>query len=159
MYGTILLLVSWLFFNGGNTQDMFRHRANDSAKICMNTLLSAFTSGLSATFLKPVVMGTYSENHRYDTGALTNGLLAGLVAITGSCDRCEPWSSFLIGLLAGLIYTFACKLVVKIGVDDPVEASMVHGACGIWGVIAVGIFDNKHGLISKSEDSWSFLGW
>jgi len=116
----------------------------------MCTLLSAFASGLVATFLKPVIMGTYSENHRYDTGALTNGLLAGLVAITGSCDRCEPWSSFLIGLLAGVVYTFACKLQAKLGVDDPVEASMVHGACGIWGVIAVGIFDNKNGLISNS---------
>lgn len=91
MYGTILLIISWLFFNGGNTQNMFLPRANSSGKICMSTLLSAFASGLTATFLKPVITGTYSENHRYDTGALTNGLLAGLVAITGNCDRCEPW--------------------------------------------------------------------
>lgn len=137
---------------------MFLPRANSSAKICMCTLLSAFSSGLGATFFKPVIMGT-CKSHRYDACALTNGMLAGLVAITGSCDSCEPWSAFLIGLVASVVYSFACKLVEKLGVDDPVEASMVHGACGMWGVIAVGIFDNKHGLISKSEDSWSFLGW
>lgn len=49
--------------------------------------------------------------------------------------------------------------MAKLGVDDPVEASMVHGACGMWGLIAVGIFDNKYGLISDSENSASFLGW
>ena len=48
----------------------------------------------------------------------------------------------MIGAIGSIAYIFACKLMRRLGVDDPVEASMVHGACGIWGLIAVGIFDN-----------------
>jgi len=57
-------------------------------KIMMCTLLSAATGGISSAFLKPLVMGTYSQNQRYDVGALTNGMLAGAVSITAVCDRC-----------------------------------------------------------------------
>lgn len=82
-----------------------------------------------------------------------------MVSITGVCDRCEPWSALIIGFMGSLTYSLACKLAKKVGVDDPIEASMVHGACGMWGLIAVGIFDTKYGLISNSLDSLSFMGW
>ncbi len=68
-------------------------------------------------------MRTYSKKSRYDVGALSNGILAGLVAITGVCDRCEPWSAFVIGLIGGIIYTLACLIEKVLGVDDPIEAS------------------------------------
>ena len=142
VYGTILLLVSWLFFNGGSTLDIFVPRENNVPKIMMVTILSGMTGGLTAAFLKPFVMKTYSKKNRYDVGALSNGILAGLVAITGVCDRCEPWSAFVIGLCGGVIYTLACKLNEAINVDDPIEASQVHGFNGMWGCIATGIFDN-----------------
>lgn len=142
VFGTILLLVSSLFFNGGSTMDMFLPRQNNAPKIMMCTIISGATGGLSSAFLKPLIAGTYSRTRRYDVGALTNGVLAGLVSITGVCDHCEPWSAFFIGLIGSLQYSLACKLWKKLGVDDPIEASQVHGACGIWGLIAVGIFDN-----------------
>lgn len=91
-------------------------------------------------------------------GALSNGILAGLVSISGVADRCEPWSAFLIGIIGSVAYIFSCMAVKKLGVDDPIEACMVHGGCGIWGTIAVGIFDNKLGLISSSPDSFAFFG-
>ena len=159
VFGTILLWVSWLFFNGGSTLSMFQPRANNAPKIMMVTILSAVTGGLVAAFFKPLVMRTYSKRQRYDVGALSNGILAGLVSITGVCDRCEPWSAFLIGLLGGIFYTLACLLERGIGVDDPIEASQVHGFVGMWGLIAVGIFDNEYGLVSGHEDSGKFFGW
>ena len=110
VYGTIMLWVSWLFFNGGSAMSMFQPRANNPSKIMMVTILSAVTSGLVAAFLKPFVMKTYSKKNRYDVGALSNGLLAGLVAITGVCDRCEPYSACIIGLCGGIVYVLACKL-------------------------------------------------
>jgi len=107
----------------------------------MVTLLSAASGGIVSAFLKPLIMGTYSQSHRYDVNALANGMLAGCVSITGVCDRCEPWSAFLIGVIGSIIYDFSCKLWAKLDVDDPIEASQVHGSCGLWGLIAVGIFD------------------
>ena len=125
----------------------------------MVTILSASTSGIVSAFAKPLVMQTFSKTNRYDVGALSNGILAGLVAITGVCDRCEPWASVAIGAIGGIVYVLACRFSAKIGVDDPVEASQVHGFCGIWGLIAVGIFDNEKGLMSSSPESWSYLVW
>ena len=118
-----MLFVCWLFFNGGSTMDMFVERQYCTAKIIMVTIIAGTTGGIAAAFLKPIIMGTYSKTHRYDVLALCNGLLSGLVSITGICDRCEPWSAFLIGLTASIFYTFACKLMTKLGVDDPLEAA------------------------------------
>ena len=159
VFGTLILSVSWLFFNGGSTMSMFKPRSSSAPKVMMCTLLSGVSSGFVSAFLKPLVMGTYSHNNRYDVGALTNGIMAGFVAVTGVCDRCSPWSACLIGLIASMFYSFSCKALKSMGVDDPIEATMVHGACGLWGVIAVGIFDNKYGLVSDSMDSIDYLGW
>ena len=123
VYGTILLWVSWLFFNGGSTLDMFVPREHSTPKIFMVTIISGMTAGLTAAFLKPVIMCTYSKSNRYDVGAMSNGVLAGLVAITGVCDGCEPWAAFCIGLIGGLVYISACKLIDCLGVDDPIEAT------------------------------------
>lgn len=157
--GTIILLVSWLFFNGGSTGSMFSDStAQSTPKIIVVTILSGAAGGLSAAFLKTRVMGSYSEKNRYDVGSLCNGILAGLVSITGVCDRVDPWAAFLIGLLGGIIYVLSCKLLDILNIDDPIEASPVHGFCGIWGLIAVGIFDTEYGLISSNEQKGHFFG-
>ena len=154
-----MLLVSWLFFNAGSTMSMFNEDGTNPAKIMMCTLLASTTCGISSAFLKPLIMGTFAQNHRYDVGALTNGMLAGAVCITAVCDRGQPWSAFLIGLIGSLVYAISCMLWEKMNVDDPIEASQVHAACGFWGLIACGIFDNKKVLISDSDESGSFFIW
>ena len=103
--------------------NMFAPRSEGAAKIMMNTLIAGSTGGLVSSFLKPFIMGTYSSSNRYDVGALTNGILAGLVSITGACDRTQPWSAFLIGIVGAVFYALACKLTNHIGVDDPIEAT------------------------------------
>ena len=149
--GTILLWVSWLFFNGGSTASMFATREEGISKIILNTILSGTCGGLTASIAKPLIMGTYSHRRRYDVSALCNGLLAGLVAITGACDRVDPWAAIVIGIIGGVVYSGACKLCDVITVDDPIEASSVHGFAGMWGLIAVGIFDNVEGLVSGAD--------
>ena len=89
---------------------------------------------------------------RYDISAICNGLMSGFVAITGSVDNVQPWQAVIIGLAGGIVYSLACKISNYLQVDDPLEASAVHGFVGIWGVIAVGIFDNSRGLISGADD-------
>jgi len=159
VYGTIILFVSWLFFNGASTGTMFNPRSGGVSKIMMVTVLSGTTGGLVASFTKPHIMRTYSRHNRYDVGAVTNGLLAGLVAITAICDRVEPVFAIIIGALGGLVYGLSCKLLIALDIDDPIEASPVHGFCGLWGLIAVGIFDNQFGVLCGSEPSWTYLLW
>ena len=158
--GTVVLWVSWLFFNGGSTASMYADRENGISKIILNTILSGTCGGLTASIAKPLIMQTYSHTRRYDVSALCNGLLAGLVAITGACDRVDPWAAIVIGIVGGIVYSAACKLCDVMTADDPIEASSVHGFAGMWGLIAVGIFDNVEGLVSGAESGkFKFLLW
>lgn len=158
--GTFILWVSWIFFNGGSTYSMFKPRDIGTCKIMMNTLIAGAAGGCVATALKPTVMGTSTPKSRYDVGALCNGILAGLVGVTAGCGNIQPWAGFIIGLLSGLFYVLGCKLMKKIGVDDPVDASSVHGICGAWGLIATGFFDNSKGLFSgNKKEMGPFFGY
>ena len=69
-----------------------------------------------------------------------NGALAGLVAITAPCAYVEPWAALLIGAIAGYLVVRGVELLDKLQIDDPVGAFPVHGICGIWGTLCVGIF-------------------
>ena len=82
-----------------------------------------------------------------------NGFLAGLVAITAPSGFVNPTCSCIIGLIAGLLVCVSVSFVERVlRVDDPVGAVSVHGTCGIWGVIAVGLFaDGK----SNYGGSWN----
>ena len=76
-----------------------------------------------------------------------NGSLAGLVAVTAGCANVDVIGSFIIGAVAGVLVCVAVYFIEdKLKVDDPVGAVAVHGCNGIWGTIAVGLFDYKDGL-------------
>jgi len=142
--GIFMLWVSWLFFNGGSTTTMFAKRHENSPKIIMNTILAGAPAGLVAQYLKHKYVQT--EDY-YDVTGLCNGILAGLVAVTGVCHDVHPWLAFLIGIIGGVFYVIGCKVVAMWRVDDPIEACMVHGFGGIWGTIAAGLFNETHGLL------------
>jgi Amt family ammonium transporter len=69
------------------------------------------------------------------------GILAGLVSITAGCGNVHPWASVVIGSVGGVLYMVAADMLVKLKIDDPVQAFPVHGVCGIWGVLAAVFFD------------------
>ena len=76
-----------------------------------------------------------------------NGVLAGLVAITAGCHAVTPGGAILIGAIAGVLVVFAVEFFDKIvKVDDPVGAISVHGVCGAFGTLAVGLFASEGGL-------------
>lgn len=76
-----------------------------------------------------------------------NGMLAGLVAITAPCAFVTPWASVVIGVVGGLLVVGSVVFVERVlKVDDPVGAASVHGANGLWGLLALGIFaDGSYG--------------
>ena len=75
-----------------------------------------------------------------------NCILGGLVAITAGCTVVEDWAAIIIGFIACFVYVGTSKLLEKMQVDDPVDAFAVHGACGLWGVLAVGIFSTQSNI-------------
>ena len=83
---------------------------------------------------------------------LANGSLAGLVAITAGCDVITVAWSPLVGVVAGVLYILAVDLRLWLRIDDVVDAVAVHGAGGLWGVVAVGLFHFRDGLITTQSN-------
>jgi len=136
--GTLILAFGWFGFNAGSTLS-----ASDSriALVAVNTMLASSAGALSAllyvrfSFRKP------------DVGMTCNGLLGGLVAITAGCAFVSPAAAVLIGVAAGVLVVWVVALLERrLHVDDPVGAIAVHGACGAWGALALGLFaDGSYG--------------
>ncbi len=74
-------------------------------------------------FLKSLIFKTFSCPPTYLIFDLCSGMLSGLVSITASCNNVSHWSALVIGAIGGFIYIFACVLMIKFKIDDPVEAS------------------------------------
>ena len=89
----------------------------------------------------------------WDADSMMNGVLAGLVGITAGCSTLEPWAAALTGFIGGIIYYGWCALLRKIRVDDVLGASAVHGAAGVWGVVAVGLFATPGNMAAAYADT------
>ena len=87
-----------------------------------------------------------------------NGCLTGLVAITAGCASVDTWAAVLIGIIAGWVYMFASKLIIRLRIDDAVDAIPVHMFGGMWGVIAAGLF-SKPDLLERAFSLTAHVGW
>jgi len=139
--GTFILWFGWYGFNPGSTLAISPAGYGDIAALCaVTTTLSAATGSITAMFAD-TLMTMCTEGHaEYDITMAMNGALGGLVGITAGCSVVEPWAAVLIGMVSGLVYVGASKLLVKLKIDDAVDAIPVHFFCGMWALIAVGIF-------------------
>ena len=81
---------------------------------------------------------------QYDINMLLNGVLAGLVASTAGCSVIEPWAAVIVGAFCGPILIGSSSLLVRLRIDDPLDATPVHLFCGLWGTFAVSLFANKN---------------
>lgn len=122
----------------------------------MNTIISPAFAGLITFYMDKRLGG--NQNIRYNFSALTNGILAGLVSITASCDRVHPWAAAVIGIIGAFVYIGSTRFMARLQIDDPLEASQVHGFCGIWGVIALAFFKKDVGIFYGGENSARLLG-
>jgi Amt family ammonium transporter len=89
---------------------------------------------------------TWFKDGKPDVAMAGNGLLAGLVGITAGCAALNNWWAVVVGALAGVLVVFSVAFFDRIKIDDPVGAISVHGVCGAWGVLAVGLFATDDGL-------------
>jgi len=139
--GTFILWVGWYGFNPGSTLAIASKTSGDVAALCaVTTTIAAATGSCSAMFTDMILYRRQTGETEYDITMCMNGALAGLVAITAGCSVVEPWAAFVIGLVAGWTYIFWSNLLVKLKIDDAVDAIPVHLGNGIWGCIAVGLF-------------------
>jgi len=135
--GVLILWVGWYGFNPGS-QLAFSGAANIHATmtIAVNTTLAAGAGGLAAMVLSSFM----SHSHKLSLAMLFNGVVAGLVGITASCDSVTNPEAIIIGFVAGLLVVLGGSLLNQLKIDDVVGAWPAHGLCGVWGGIATGIF-------------------
>lgn len=137
--GVFILWFGWYGFNPGS-QLAFQSTSDIDAvmHIAVTTSLAAAAGGLVATFISWGVFG------KPDLSMGLNGILGGLVGITAGCDCMSLWMSMVVGSVAGVLIILGVALLDKLQIDDPVGAFPVHGLCGIWGCMAIGILPNAH---------------
>jgi len=129
--GVMLLWLGWYGFNGGS---VLSADPRGVSYVFVTTTLAAAAGAVAATLTSWIVL------KKPDFSMGLNGILAGLVGITAGADTVSMAASLIIGIIAGIIVVFSIIFFDKIKIDDPVGAISVHGVCGVWGTLAVGIF-------------------
>jgi len=140
--GTFILAFGWFGFNPGST---LSGTDTHIAVIAVNTMLASATGAFGAYLYMKLRFDTP------DVSMLCNGMLAGLVAITAPCAFVTASAAIFIGLVAGVLVVVSAMFIENVlKIDDPVGASSVHGTCGAWGILSLGLFaDGRYG------DGWN----
>ena len=134
--GSIILAVGWFGFNLGPAVFTGGQRA---ALIATNTLLASVAGAACACIV--VTM----KFRKPDPSMVCNGLLAGLVAISASCAFVSPTGAAITGAVAGFLVVHSVLFFeARMKVDDPAGAISIHGVCGAWGVISLGLLADGH---------------
>ena len=146
--GGVILWFGWYGFNPGSTLSAMDFEG--IGRIATNTTLAACAGALVG------VAWVYPRSKKWDVGISINGLLAGLVAITCPCSWVSPTGAIAIGAIAGAVVVLAVDFTEWIRVDDPCGAFAVHGVCGIWGTLSLGLFAvGNYGLPGASGSDTS----
>ncbi len=128
--GVFILWFGWFGFNAGS------ELALDSVvyHAALTTFLAACAGGLTAGAV------IWLRTGFVDVAMVGNGILAGLVGITAGTAIMNPLGALITGAVAGTIVVYSVLFIDRIQIDDPVGAISVHGVCGVWGTVAVGLF-------------------
>ncbi|HEX6908340.1 MAG TPA: ammonium transporter [Terriglobales bacterium] len=130
--GGLLLWFGWYGFNPGSTLSAMDFEG--IGRVATNTTLAACAAGLTA------MIYAYRSSKKWDVSFTVNGFLAGLVAITCPCYWVSPTGAILLGGVAGVTVVAGVELLEWLRIDDPIGAVPVHGICGIWGTLSLGLF-------------------
>jgi len=139
--GVYILVTGWFAFNFGSVAPLrgeYQHLV--MAKVAVNSVVSMSAATCMGAFASRIVLGYYRLGH------VLNYSLAGMVSITAACSVVEPWGAFCIGVGGSLVCLGSSRLLKKLRVDDPLDCFPIHGACGIWGLLAPGIFGSRRNI-------------
>jgi Amt family ammonium transporter len=130
--GGLILWFGWYGFNPGSTLSAMDFEG--IGRVSANTTLAACAGGLGA------MIAAYIPSKKWDVSFTVNGFLAGLVAITCPCYWVSPLGAVILGAVAGVLVVLGVELLEYLRIDDPIGAVPVHGFCGIWGTLSLGLF-------------------
>ncbi|KAK4294579.1 hypothetical protein Pmani_032810 [Petrolisthes manimaculis] len=139
--GMFMLWWGWLGFNCGSTFGINGDRWKYAARTAVTTLQASIGGGLAGMSM------SWYKNHRLEIGDVVNSVLGALVSITAGCALFTTWEALIIGIVGGLISVIGMPLFDKLHIDDPVGATSVHGICGIWAMISIGLFVQADSLL------------
>ncbi|UOQ84246.1 ammonium transporter [Gracilibacillus salinarum] len=140
--GVFILWLGWFGFNAGSTTT----GDTSIALIALNTHLAAAAGGLFAMITSWIV---FSQPKVED---ILNGVLAGLVSVTAGVAVLTPLMALLTGAIGGILVVFSLLFIDRVcKIDDAIGAISVHGVCGAWGTIAVGLFGTMSLLPAESR--------
>lgn len=139
--GTLILLIGWYGFNPGS----WLGADPVIGEIALTTTLAGVSGALSSMAV------IWWRTGKPDVAMTANGLLAGLVGVTAGTFAVSTIGAIIIGLIAGALVVFSVFFFDRVKIDDPVGAVSVHGVCGAFGTIAVGLFSAKEvdGVVKK----------
>lgn len=136
--GVLILWFGWFGFNPGSTLDI---TSPVTAHAAITTLLSGSAATISSLVFSNIKYG------KPDAALTLNGALAGLVGITAGANEISFTGAIIVGLISGVIMLLSVEFIdQKLKVDDPVGAISVHGVCGTFGTLAIGLFSTDGGL-------------
>ena len=135
LFGCMLAWVGWLGLNAAGAILAVGAPPGVSLPVALNTTFSAAAAALTAAAT------TRIRFRRPDASLIANGWMAGLVASSAGCATLKPATAILTGLVAGILVVLSVEwFELHLKVDDPCGSISVHAVCGIWGLLAVGIF-------------------
>ena len=146
--GVFVLWFGWFGFNAGSELAM----DNWVAHCIMTTLLAASAGVVGAGAV------IWRKTGAMDVGMAGNGALAGLVSVTAGTGTMTFAGAVVVGLIGGVIVVYSVLFIERRGIDDPVGAVSVHGVCGVWGTLAIGLFARYDDAFLGRDDAGLFYG-
>ncbi|CAJ1954842.1 unnamed protein product [Cylindrotheca closterium] len=140
LLGTMVLWFGWFGFNPGSALLLGGNVGEIAANAAVSTALAGASGGIAALFTNLFIQERKTGEPHFSLVMAMNGSLSGLVAITAGCALVEPWAALVIGIVSGWVYIASSEWLIKLRIDDAVDAIPVHMFNGIWGMISVGIF-------------------
>ncbi len=128
--GALVLWIGWYGFNPGSQLAMDQW----VPYVAVTTTLAAAAGAIGATIVSTLTSG------KPDLTMIINGILAGLVSITAGCGDMTLVGAWFAGLVGGIIVVFSVAALDAAEIDDPVGAFSVHGVCGVWGTVVIGLW-------------------
>jgi len=134
--GGFILIFGFLAFNGGSQASISQPGDGGVVGLAIvNTVLGACSGGLSVLFFNRFIM-----KNPWSFLMTLNGALAGMVAMCAGCNLYEPWAALIVGTMGGFAFIGTHYAMLRMKLDDPLDAVAVHGAGGLLGIIAVPFF-------------------